>query len=470
MDREQRKLMRVRGAGSRPLSSLHTPVLKFPSPKKQRTSPIRSILRSRSRSNSPKRNIEPFKVPRLQTKQNKAHDGESVRKVTERSNQFLETTPLRQTNAFQMTPVVLNSAEKRELEEISMDFQDDYDRVPLASTINDDYESDPPILNRRSTKRKVRNENLVSPIRKRRTNNAAIEKDEKIKQRKQPEPKRNTVSKPVSRKISNTRQRLPPVSPKKSFEEEYVYESESEDSGNTSEESITWNQSDEAEEEYIEDNESDESDPDDVLYGKHKKNTIKISRIPTSSSRLTFIDVLIHYLKESVPKYKYYEKDPELFRKFTNNVVMELEEILDLTLANNEHLSELRNIKADKNELRREILEITNQSNQLTNDIKQLRAEYRVLNRNKNRLEDIDNHIHALKRKHGVNDDTHEHDNDSDSSDETDTVESQGRIELIMAVNKLNKVIDPNYGLLEKLKRVNKKLQTIEQLVDGGKV
>lgn len=461
MDREQRKLMRVRGAGTRPLSQSHIPVFKVPSPKNHRTSPTkfnsksprRQLLRSPERIKIPKtqKSIVPAKPPK---------------KIRNQSEQILENTPLRQSASFQVTPYTLDSVERRELQDIETEFQEDNDRIYTSEPFGIDLlKEDIRKANERKQKKKQQKENKIPheripPVEK--TKKKPVLTRKKISEKGSAPPPT-----PPPKRISNKERKTQIVKSSKPFEDEYLYESSSEDNTSTSssENEVVEDQEHQEEEQQSDeaaapDSDFSDADADEVLYGLRKSSVIKISRIPTSSSRLTFIDVLIHYLKEAVPTYKDYEKDPELFKKFTQSVVFELEEILDTSLANNHLLSEIREINREKDDLRRQILEFTNSSNELNAEISKLRAEYRILKKNLNDVKEIDDYIDDLKSQH---DNEGDEDNESDANAKLNDTSEQ-TTSFLMNVNKLNKVVDPNYGLFEKLKRVNKKLQTIDQL------
>jgi hypothetical protein len=170
-----------------------------------------------------------------------------------------------------------------------------------------------------------------------------------------------------------------------------------------------------------------QSDPDDHEEEKiisREEGKIQISRLPTTSQRLTALDIVIHTLKgASNPRiHEFHELNYEHLR-----------EILDLNMVNNHYAYQINDSKLDKQALRAEILRIRKEISSYNAQLGQLRNEYAEIRQ-------LVMMKWKLKHKRTVSD----------------------RDGIMSKLNKLNQVLDPGWNLMDKLKALNEKLRAVD--------
>ncbi|CCH45121.1 Telomere length regulator protein [Wickerhamomyces ciferrii] len=180
--------------------------------------------------------------------------------------------------------------------------------------------------------------------------------------------------------------------------------------------------------------ESQDEDLDDT-YSLGSKE-IKISRLPTSTARLTSLDLVLQSLNESL------ENETEShFKNFQNLNKSYFNKTLDLNLTNNNHINKLKDIKFEKQQLRKDLFDTRQEINENLRNLEKIRLKY---NQTKQKI----------KTKKKINDSL----NNLPNKDSLNTNDS-----ILIKLNNLNNIIDPNYGLLEKLKQLNSKFYEVEE-------
>lgn len=170
---------------------------------------------------------------------------------------------------------------------------------------------------------------------------------------------------------------------------------------------------------------------------------IKILRLPTSSARLTSIDVMIHYLTSLTPestnsKHQHFEQFNDLNEEY-------LGKVLDLNLTNNKLVSDLKEVKIMKADLRAQLFEIKDEINKNMQRVEKVRKKYAAMRVKVHQKRKIKQQLQSLKSDQGKS---------QDKSDFSKIIED---------LNVLNNTLDPNWGLMDKLKAVNEKLYNLDQ-------
>jgi hypothetical protein len=176
-----------------------------------------------------------------------------------------------------------------------------------------------------------------------------------------------------------------------------------------------------------------QSDPDDLIEEDNaieekiissEEGKIQISRLPTTSQRLTALDIVIHTLRGA--------SNPRI-REFHELNDEHLREILDLNMVNNHYAYQINDSKLDKQALRAEILGIRKEISSYNAQLGQLRNEYAEIRQ-------LVMMKWKLKHKRTVN----------------------HRDGIMPKLNKLNQVLDPGWNLMDKLKALNEKLRAVD--------
>ena len=184
---------------------------------------------------------------------------------------------------------------------------------------------------------------------------------------------------------------------------------------------------------YDEDDENDgdgdgDGDDDDDDYGSGDEGKVRISRLPTSSARLTSVDLVIHLLQSS-----------SAFRckALVGATVEHLLDILDLNMVNNHYSYKIQDLQNEKKSLRREILRVREEVSRKSSQLEQQRLRY-------SRLRKL---LCAKWRFNG----------------KLETTKTQVRPQILERLNRLNNVYDPHWNLVTRLSLLNEKLQELDQ-------
>lgn len=162
---------------------------------------------------------------------------------------------------------------------------------------------------------------------------------------------------------------------------------------------------------------------------------IQISRLPTSSQRLTAIDLVLHILDHRTPTSK-------TFQKFAQLNEIHLSEILDLNMVNNHYVYQIQDLKMDKQDLRAEILQIRKQISEKSVQLEKTREEY-------NKIRKLLAARWRIKHK----------------LDKCKDVEPQW--DITKKLNNLSNLLDPNWNIVDKLKELNGRLASIDSQING---
>ncbi|KAH3675846.1 hypothetical protein WICMUC_002492 [Wickerhamomyces mucosus] len=187
---------------------------------------------------------------------------------------------------------------------------------------------------------------------------------------------------------------------------------------------------------------NDDDDPDQTLYTDNSTSTIQITRLPTSSTRLTFLDLIPHYLSQSIISQRSYDENIYIWNKFLKINRFEINQLIDLNMVNNYYIYKLRDFTKEKFEIRNNLFLIGEDVNKLNKDIKILRNKY-----------------HNLKSNKLINQNSIVIDNLKDN-------ELEKEIITLDNINKLSEIVNPGFGLLNKLQTLNEKLYYIDKLIN----
>lgn len=171
----------------------------------------------------------------------------------------------------------------------------------------------------------------------------------------------------------------------------------------------------------------------DDLY-QHGTTEVKISRLPTSSARLTSIDIVLQQLNDSLSIE--HGKHFQTFQKLNKNY---LDQVLDLNLTNNYYLYKLRDLKSEKTHLRSELFDKKQEINENLMNLEKLRNKY-------NKVREI-----LLKRRK-INENL-----------EKIKTPSSSNQSILSKLNKLNNIVDPNWGILDKIRELNSKFVELDE-------
>lgn len=189
----------------------------------------------------------------------------------------------------------------------------------------------------------------------------------------------------------------------------------------------------EAEEDYSENDEDfadDESDLElDDLY-VNGTIEVRISRLPTSNARLTSIDIILQSLNDALSN-----EAGVHFQNFRKLNANHLNKILDLNLNNNYYLYKMRDLKVEKRNLRSDLFDKKQEINENLMKLEKLRNQY-------NEVRDI------IKTKRNITEKL------ENLPKEDDGVPHDS---ILNKLNRLNNIVDPNWGILDKLKEINSK-------------
>lgn len=182
------------------------------------------------------------------------------------------------------------------------------------------------------------------------------------------------------------------------------------------------------------DNAQEESDIElDDLYVNGTME-VKISRLPTSSIRLTSIDIILQSLNDALT-----HEDGKHFQIFQKLNKLHLNKILDLNLTNNHYLYKLKDLKSTKLDLRNELFDKRQEINENLVKLENLRNQYNKVHQLIKTKKQIIGKLNNLSKS---------------SSDNNDSI--------LMKLNKLNNIVDPNWGILDKLKEINSKFHELD--------
>lgn len=159
---------------------------------------------------------------------------------------------------------------------------------------------------------------------------------------------------------------------------------------------------------------------------------IKIYRIKTSNLKLSSIDLINHYFNQLIPN------NSPIFKKFKSITNSNLLNLLDLNISNNKKIIKLKNLNSIKLNKRKNLYMIKNKINDNYNKLEKLRQVYQKL-KQKSRIDrKIESKLIELNNQ---------------------TEQNQQNIN--ENLNNLNPIFDPNWGLFDKLKQINEKLNKI---------
>lgn len=190
---------------------------------------------------------------------------------------------------------------------------------------------------------------------------------------------------------------------------------------------------DDDDEEYAQEDAGGESDIEvDDLY-QHGTTEVKISRLPTSSARLTSIDIVLQHLDDSLSN-----EHGKHFQTFQKLNKIYLNKILDLNLTNNYYIYKLRDLKNEKTIIRNDLFDKRQEINENLINLEKLRNKYNqlreVLLKRRKINENLENLVVPIK----------------DDS-------------ILFKLNKLNNIIDPNWGILDKIRELNSKFSELDE-------
>lgn len=164
---------------------------------------------------------------------------------------------------------------------------------------------------------------------------------------------------------------------------------------------------------------------------------VRISRLPTSSARLTSIDIVLQTLMDALTNEE--GKHFQTFQKLNKN---HLNKLLDLNLTNNYYLYKLRDLKNEKANLRNDLFSKNREINENLMKLETLRNQYNQVREKIRKKREIHEKLESLPK----------------SITSISTNES-----IVTKINKLNNIVDPNWGILDKLKEINSKFLELDQ-------